>query len=210
MNPEMSFYQPTDSEFNRRYKEEVEIIFSGIDCVLHRQHVIYCSSELSSGFRLYAALREFKLMTSADLRKAKGADWYQSQIWDRNVQSAIDFAEEVRCGFTDSTIVVTPAPFTAPKWSQPEYLYFWETLLRTRIKSVWFNRNWQFSNGCAFEFAVALDAGLPTLDRDGKPLERSVGIKLIESAIRELEHDGFDAAKLHENLGLLQARTRVI
>ena len=102
-------------------------------------------------------------------------------------------------------MVITPAPFTAPGWSQPEYLGFWETLIRTRIKSVWFNREWQFSNGCTFEFAVAHDAELSTFDHNGEPLDRTAGIAAIASAIKRLEAEGFDTAKLQENLERLRA-----
>ena len=82
---------------------------------------------------------------------------------------------------------MTPAPFSAPGWDQHEYLSFWDTLLRTRIRSVWFNRNWEFSNGCAFEFAVARDAGLPTFDRGGNILHWSEGVEAIKNAMNRLD-----------------------
>jgi hypothetical protein len=198
----MSFYSPSDSEFRRSYREEVEIVFSAIDCLLHRDHVIYCSSELSSGLRLYDALRQHNVKTAGELKGQIGA-WYQANIWDVNVRSGTEFADAVRAVFPDRTIAITPAPFAAPGWSQSEYLYFWESLLRTRVKSVWFNLNWQYSNGCTFEFAVALDAGLPTFDHTGQVLTRSAGIELIRAAVQQLEYQGFDTFKLRANAELL-------
>ncbi|MBV9406616.1 MAG: hypothetical protein JO211_14825, partial [Acidobacteriaceae bacterium] len=59
----MSFYTPSDSTFTRHYREELEMVFSAIDCVLHREHVIYCSSELTTGLRLYEALEAHDLKT---------------------------------------------------------------------------------------------------------------------------------------------------
>ena len=79
--------------------------------------------------------------------------------------------------------------------------------MRTRIQSVWFSRRWEFSNGCTFEFAVAVDADVPTFDHDGKALARREGIGLIESAVRQLEAEGFDTAKLRQNLELLHTVT---
>ena len=196
----MSFYNPSDSKFARHYREEVEMVFSAVDCILHRDHVIYCSSELTTGLRLYKALREHGLKTASELRKKMGDRWFNANLWDVNTEAAIRFAENVRSVFQDRTIVITPAPFSAPGWSQAEYLAFWEALLRTRIKSVWFNDNWWLSNGCTFEFAVAQDAGLPTVDREGNVLHRNEGIKLVQRAIEELEAEGFDTAKLRENL----------
>lgn len=181
------------------------MVFSGIDCVLNDERAIYCSSELTTGARLYEALRENKLKTAAELKEKLGKAWFGAHIFDANVKFGKEFAQCVRNRLTDKTIVITPGPFTAPTWSQPEYLFFWEELLRTRIKTGCFNRNWQFSNGCTFEFAVALDAGLPTIDHNGEPLPLEDGIQLMESAIHQLEADGFDTSALRENLERLHA-----
>jgi hypothetical protein len=202
----MSFLKPSDSTFTRKYTEEVDMVFSGLDCALHRGHVIYASSELTTGLRLYDELRKYNLKTADELKRQLGEPWYQAHIWDANVKSAIDFTEAIRATLRDDTIVITPAPFSASGWDQTQYLSFWEVLLRTRVKSVRFNVNWQFSNGCTFEFAVAEDAGLPTFDHRGAPLPREAGIDLINAAIQRLEPQGFDATKLRENLERLLAK----
>jgi hypothetical protein len=129
--------------------------FSALDCVLNREKAIYASAELTTGRRLYDAMREFNVKTAADLKQLKGKDWYTANIWDANVKAAQDFAAHVREKLGGKTLVITPAPFSAPGWTQPEYLAFWEQLLRTRISSSWFKADWQYSNGCTFEFAVS-------------------------------------------------------
>ena len=199
----MSFLSVSDSKFTRPYRVETDMLFSAIDCVLHRGHVIYGSSEITTGLRLYEELHTRNLKTRDELKKQMGESWFQTQIFDKNVSLAIEFAEAVRSTLSDNTIVITPAPLFIPSWSQNEYLAFWEKLLRTRVKSVWFNRNWQFSNGCAFEFAVAQDAGLPTFDHTGEALSRDAGIGLITAAVQQLEHWGLDAAQLRKNLELV-------
>jgi hypothetical protein len=205
----MNFYSKSEREFTRNHEEEIEMVFSGIDCVLNDEPAIYCSSELTTGARLYAAFREHRVKTRDELKEKLGKPWFSANIFEANVKLGKEFAQCVRNRLTDKTIVITPGPFAAPpgdNWSQPEYLFFWERLLRSwRIKSACFNQNWQFSNGCTFEFAVALDAGLPTLDHDGEPLDLEEGIQLIESAIRQLESDGFDSSELLKNLERLHA-----
>jgi len=198
-----SFYDPSDSEFKLNYRDVVQMVFSAMDCILHGGEVIYASSELTSGNRLRTALIEHKVKTAAELKQKLGSEWFNKNIWDKNVKAAVDFAEAVRATAPNKTLVITPAPFTAPGWSQPEYLAFWETLLRTRVRSVWFNRNWQYSNGCALELAVAQDAGLPTYDYQGKSLDRETGIALLKSAIDLMESDGFDTKVLRENAARL-------
>jgi hypothetical protein len=206
----MSFLSPSDSKFTRQYSEEVAMVFSALDCALHRGHVIYASSELTTGLRLYEVLRKYNLKTSDELKKQLGKPWYKAHIWDPNEKSAIEFAEAVRAALRDDTIVITPAPFFASQWNQSEFLYLWEQLLRTRVKSLRFNVNWQFSNGCTFEFAVAEDAGLPTFDHTGAPLPRNAGIELIGAAILRLDDQGFDTSQLRENLErLLPKPTRL-
>jgi hypothetical protein len=199
-----NFYSKSEREFTRHHQEEIDMVFSGIDCVLNDEKAIYCSSELTSGARLYDALRENKLKSAAELKEKLGKAWFGTHIFDENVKLGKEFAQCVRNRLTDKTIVITPGPFAAPSWSQPEYLFFWEMLLRTRIKSACFNRNWQFSNGCVFEFAVARDAGLTTLDHNGMPLDLDGGLQLIESAIRRLDADGFDTSPLSKSLEYLR------
>jgi len=198
-----SFYDPSDSEFTRHYRDEVQMVFSGMDCILHGGDAIYCSSELTSGYNLVKALREYDLKTAAELKQKLGSVWFKENIWDTNVNAAVNFAEAVRSMAPNKTLVITPAPFSAPGWSQHEYLAFWESLLRTRVRLVWFNRNWQYSNGCAFEFAVAQDAGLATYDYQGKILDRETGISLLEEGIKELDLEGLDTNLLRENLARL-------
>lgn len=104
---------------------------------------------------------------------------------------------------TDGTPVITPAPFEVQEWGQPEYLAFWEELIRTRVRAVRFNRNWEFSNGCTFEFVVAQDAGVRTLDVAGKPLTPRAAAALIQEAIKQFAD--FDTTKLQDHLKRLVA-----
>lgn len=194
------FYPQSDSSFTRLYHEEVAMVLSGIECLLHDSNVIYCSSELTTGANLYEVLRASGLRAAMDLKARFGDAWYKKTIFDRNCRLAVEFADRVRAIVSGKTLVITPAPFTAPNWNQREYLSFWETLIRTKISSVWLNSNWQFSNGCTFEAAVALDAGLPTFDENGRPLDRLTLVSNVTTAISTLKSDGFDTKVIEENL----------
>jgi len=196
----MSFYEPSDNRFTRHYREEVAMALSAIDCVLCGERAIYGSTELTTGRRMYDVLRELGLPTAAALKEKHGPDVFATRVWNPNFSGALQFAEEIRRSCQSRTLVISPAPFTAPGWTQPEYLAFWETLLRTRIQQVWLNRNWQFSNGCTFEYAVAIDAGLPTADHDGHALSGDRAIDLVTNAIATLETENFDTSALKLNL----------
>ena len=149
-------------------------------------------------------MRECGVQTVAELKQIKGKDWYAANIWDANVKAGSEFASRVRADLGGKFMIITPGPFSAPGWTQPEYLAFWEQLVRTRISSAWFNLNWQYSNGCTFEFAVAVDAGVPVFDYDGHAVDTRQGAQLVDAAIQSLVKDRFDVTKLRENLARLQ------
>ena len=200
----MIFYSPSDSTFTRLYRQEIEISFSSMDCILNGEKAVYASTELTTGLRLYSAMRECGVQTVAELKQIKGKDWYTANIWDANVKAGSEFASRVRANLGGKFMVITPGPFSAPDWTQAEYLAFWEQLVRTRISSAWFNLNWQYSNGCTFEFAVAVDAGVPVFDYDGHAVDTRQGAQLVDAAIQSLVKDGFDVTKLRDNLARLQ------
>jgi len=154
------------------------------------------SQRKPSGCPLYDQLRKYGLKSGDELKKQLGVDWHKKNIWDLNVDSANSFAAPIRRAYKDGTIVITPAPLEVPDWGQPEYLAFWDELIRTRVQAVHFNKNWEFSNGCTLEFAGALGADMPRFDSCGNPLEPGAGVASIE----QLDKDGFDTKKLRDDL----------
>jgi hypothetical protein len=199
----MNFYDPGDRKFPREYLQEVQMIFSAVDCLLNGEKGMYCSSELTSGLRLYQALRQHGVNSRPELENLLDEGWFETNIFQRNVHLAREFAKDIKAHLDQHSMIITPAPFVAQGWDQTEYLSFWEVLLRTRVKAVCFNENWQYSNGCTFEFAVALDAGLQTFDHRGQPLERDQATGLIDRAVVELAAESFDTLKLRQNLAFI-------
>lgn len=179
----------------RTYAEELASALSSMDCLLNGEKAIYASSELTTGKRLYALMREAGVRDRGELRRVLGDAEWRRRLWDPNFAEALAFARQVR-ERSGGALVLTPAPYLSSGWSQPEYLALWETVVRTRISHLVFGRDWQYSNGCAFELAVALDAGLGTFDEDGAPISLEEGRALISAAAAEIEAEGFDAAEL--------------
>jgi hypothetical protein len=189
----------------RTFRQECAQAFSALDCALNGEKGVYASSELTTGRRAYDLVRQHGADSVHHLREILGEDPHRSLILERNCEEASAFAQRLRAELGGAEMVITPAPFEAPGWSQAEYLHFWETLLRTRVKAVYFNQAWQYSNGCTFEFAVACEAGVPTFDSDGEPLPLERGIGLVESALRDLEERGLEVPRLKQHLERLQA-----
>lgn len=198
----MSFYKLSELVFTRPY-------FSAMDCLLNEQEAIYCSSEITSGWNLFNAMQTHHVKSPEALKAKLGAAWFEKNIVERNTKSADEFAKSVRGTLTDNTPVVTPGPLRIPFWDQPEYLAFWEELIRTRVMKVHFNDNWEFSNGCTFEFAVALEADKDAIDSHGATLSASAAVAKVTNAIEKIKKldQEFDTKKLERNLERIRSST---
>src|SRR5205085_7840953 len=96
--------------------------------------------------------------------------------------------------------VVTPGPFFARGFDQQHYLYLWEWFIIKKTYQVWFNKDWQYSNGCSLEYAIAMKKGIPRLDYDGSPLSLEEAINKVAAAAEELKAEGCAVNKLETNL----------
>ena len=186
----------------RTTAEELATALSAMDCVLNGEKAIYASSELTTGKRLYALLRETGAHDREELHRRLGEEGWKRRLWDPNVAEALELARKVRAG-SGGALVLTPAPYTAAGWSQAEYLVLWETVIRSRVGRVVFGRDWEHSDGCALEFAVATEAGLPVFTEEGAPISREEGRALLSAAVSEIEAGGFDATGLQSCLARL-------
>ncbi len=179
--------------------------FTAMDCVLNGERGVYCSSELTSGLRAFEEMRKHEVKSSGELKDKLGRDWFQKNVFDPNAKATNEFAASIRRGQPGQTPVITPAPLFVQGWGQPDYNGFWKELIHTRVKSVRFNRNWQFSNGCTFEFVEAQEARIPTRDVNGKALTTRAAAEFIEEAIKRFAD--LDTSTLEENLARLVAKS---
>lgn len=186
--------------FERTHADEVATALSALDCLLLGRKGVYASSELTSGRRAQRLQRDHGLADAAALREKLGAGDYATMLWTPNVSAAMAFAADLGDRMGSAELVISPAPFAAPGWSQQAYLAFWESVIRTRVKAAYFNESWEYSNGCVHEFLVAIVAGLPTFDRDGQPVTHELGITRISRAVRDLDEDGIDTQFIRSSL----------
>lgn len=183
----------------RPYEDEVKVLLSALDgFVLENREVAYASSELTSGRRFYELCREYKVRTKEMLKEALGSDGYKTKLLEPNEKEAIVFAREVRN--LSRHLALTPNTLFVPGWGQPEYLGFWETVIRTKCKTIFFNNGWEYSNGCTFEYLVGHEEGIGLFDRSGRSIPVDQARVSILLAINELESDGFVVPELRNVL----------
>jgi hypothetical protein len=185
--------------------DQHSIILSMADCFVQGRKAVYCSSELTTGIRLYTACLNNSTTDRYQLTDKLGKEWLRDNVFVLNEREANEFASHIQRKLNRTTI--SPACLFVPEWGQHDYLSFWETLIKTRICEVWFNENWQYSNGCTFEFSAALACGLPIFDHNGTPLVKEQGLELIGKAIEYLNVRGIKTEKLREHAGLPETHT---
>jgi len=179
----------------KSYDEEVKILLSLADgFVLEHRGLTYASSEFTSGRRFFELCRQYNVRTAEKLKEALGSDGYAAKLLAPNVAEGIEFARAIRK--LNHHLVLTPNTLKVPGWDQREYLTFWETVIRTRCKAIFFNDGWEFSDGCTFEYLVGHEEKLPLLDRAGDAIPVGRAKQLIVTAIEGLEADGFAVPKL--------------
>lgn len=194
-------------EFDRRKViDEIKMVISAYDCVLPDDAGIYCSSDITTGKRFYYdVLKPSEVHSEEELRRKVGAEEFkkiQTALIQDNVVRGVAFAEKLReRGLIN---VVAPGPFFARGFDQQHYLYLWEWFIIKKIYQIWFNGDWEYSNGCTLEYVIGAKKGIPRLDCEGGSLSIEDAIAKVSAAADELKSEGFIIAKLEMNLRLMK------
>ncbi|SRR5712691_7871880 len=192
---------------NRKVIDEITMSMSAFDCMLPDDAGIYCSSDITTGKRFYyQVLQPHGVRSEEELREKLGNEEFkkvQTELIQANVARGSEFAENLRArGLIN---VVTPGPYFAKGFDQQHYLYLWEWFIIKKAYEVRFNVDWQYSNGCTFEYAIAARKGIPQLDHEGNAIQVDNAIEITDAAVNELRDAGFVVEKLAHNLQLMNA-----
>ncbi len=192
---------------SRKVIDEIKMSMSAFDCVLPDDAGIYCSSDITTGKRFYyEVLKKYEARSEPDLKTKLGDEEFkkvQTALIQANVARGVEFAEKLReRGLIN---VVTPGPYFARGFDQQHYLFLWEWFIIKKIYEVRFNYDWEYSNGCTLEYAIAARKGIPRLDHEGSALNLENAVERVRAALEELRKDGFVVKKLEHNLALIEA-----
>lgn len=192
---------------NRKVIDEINMSMSAFDCMLPDDAGIYCSSDITTGKRFYyEVLKKYDVRSDQELKAKLGDDEFkrvQTQLIQANVARGSEFAERLRArGLIN---VVTPGPYFARGFDQQHYLYLWELFIIKKVYEVRFNTDWEYSNGCTLEYAIATRKGIPRLDHEGNALHQKDAVAKVEFAINGLRKEEFVVTQLENNLSKLKA-----
>lgn len=177
-----------------------DLLVQAFGSVLDESSALYCSTPITTGKRFFdwldrlgASYREIDDATDRE-REA-----HVREVIEPNVQRAREVVARLRHQANRPVIDPTAIPHI-PGWTQDEWRSFWERVIERYANAVVFVDDWQFSNGCAYEFLVAQRKEIPTLAEDGRPLDLDTGISMVADAIADLQRRGAETRSLERTL----------
>lgn len=162
-----------------RHVTQIRVALTMIRCTLPADKAIYVSTPITNGKRLLP----WRASLPECVKQDKQA--YEALLLDNiikpNTHDGHLFAQQVRV--QTGRPVIDPTPFMADDWTQADYIEFWSCVIEDYAAEVWFNDGWEYSNGCAQEYLVALKCGIPTLDSNGQALPVHRACAMLDSVI---------------------------
>lgn len=156
-----------------------------------RRSAVYVSTPITTG-PLFAEW----YLRQADVGSTDYAARLREQIIAPNLERARPLVLACRDRFQGRLVIDPTGLPDVPGWSQYDYHEFWTRLIDRCIGVVVFAPGWEYSNGCALEFAAACNAGAELLSSTFRPLAVQEGARMLERAARKLAAVGADDSAL--------------
>jgi hypothetical protein len=146
---------------------------------LERDNVAYVSTPITTGKRYYDWLQAYSPDAASDFDRD-----HAREVIAVNQESARALVELSRRHL--DKVVIDPTPLEAPHWTQLQFHAFWTRLITDYAGTVVFNDGWEYSTGCCYEFAAAVNARARLLDDNLSPLPCAAALKLAKRAVERL------------------------
>lgn len=171
-----------------KYLDEINRHLAGMASAIPLKSAIFISGSISSGKRfLEWYLNKGKHISEKEIYKAER----HKEVIEHNQLHISNLANKVR---KNNVIVIEPSTLEMPHWGMHEYLYFWKEVIIRHAKTIVFSNNWEYSDGCNYEFYLALLHNLEMRDENGNNIAIRNSILEIKKAIQEHEEAGLDVS----------------
>ena len=158
--------------------------------VLGGEKALYVSLPITSGRRFIEWLElTGKCAADVDNLDKRGKESHNTQVVIPNSVHAKQVIQRIR--ETTRQIVIDPSaipPITG--WKQEDWRFFWGQVIERYAAAALFVDDWQYSNGCVYEFWIAHKQGIPTMDEQKRSLQLEQGVGLITESSAEMRRHG--------------------
>lgn len=159
--------------------------------VIDDAKAVYLSAPLTTGRRYRAAELG---RGEQGVHSPRNSSAHESPI-AQNRERARTVAKRLREELGTTIIDPTALP-DIEGWNQQDYHVFWEQVIRQYVGTVVFLNDWQYSNGCAYEFLISQRGSIPCLDERLSPISLSNGLDLIRQACLDCSQSTSPRSKL--------------
>jgi hypothetical protein len=167
-------------------EEDIEVLLGILRSMLSDRKAIYLSAPITSGRLLIEQRKSAKEDDSTVLSESD----LSSMVAENRRR-----AKKVKVRLIDHLDGIIIDPTAVPDfdgWTQNDYRYLWARVIDSYVDTVVSIDGWHYSNGCAYEFLVASQLSLRTLDQNLAPMTVGQGKTQIAQAIQEFRESGFD------------------
>jgi hypothetical protein len=190
----------------RKLEQTPAFLVEALASCVAPKSAVYCSAPITSGRRNLAWLRSIgKTFATVDDVSPEHRESHAQSVIAANCAHARTLVDKIRR--QRGGIVIDPTSFPpVPGWRQSQWVEFWGAVIERYAAAVVFLDDWQFSNGCAEEFAIAISLGLPTFTESGDRLLPDVGVALIRAAVSEMRELEASTAALEQTIARIGER----
>lgn len=176
---------------------------AAMGCALEPREAVYVSTPITTGRRFLEWARQ------KDGTLQPGSDEYRREHLEHvvrpNREHVAPLVRDLR-KLCDAVVIDPTSLEDVPGWQQFDYHGFWAEVIRRYVRTVVVVDGWQYSSGCAYELATALEAGIEVQDETLTPIDLDAAIRQVREAIHDLEEAGLETGALDEALrGLARA-----
>ncbi len=132
---------------------------------------------------------------------------HRAEVVLPNTQDAARFIELLR--WRQGGLIIDPTAFSVEGWQQRTYHEFWMRVLERHVRRVILRDGWEFSAGCSLEFKKAQELELDCVDERLRPITRSDGLQLLESAATQAEDLGLHLSHIDDVVEALSSSVTV-
>jgi hypothetical protein len=162
--------------------------------------VVYLSTPITTGPRYLDWHRAAKNQAV----RPSSADEFamRSSIMADNMQKVLPLKNSLHQFFPDA-LIVDPTEINQKEWTQSDYHRFWAEVIRRWADIIVFADGWEYSSGCSFEYAIAMNLDLPAYGSELEVLSESRATELLTAAVARLSEIDLDPSAAEAALDAL-------